>query len=776
MRRISSVASAKRLRRRIDHFGDRVADLVRRLAASGPRHSPASWPTRFSNECITRSRSSDFLTRPTARSSSDDCRSSVCSKLLCAEPSRSDALDSSLLCSSNRLAIDATSRKAADDNSVSRSVLASIRRAELAKVCAAFSVVAAKLLRAAAQALVDGRAGSPLPARSARPSCELDVDRRPIRSSTLSARVERAPSTADKVSAVRLASALTSAAFSLRSLSVARCVASSRLFCSSPPLWAKRSTSGLAVSSRIFDISAERLREHGVEFAGVGADRLGSVVGALADMLADRGESLRDHVGARDELRLGLRDLLVEFLADRLGGVGEALFDFADLLRDPSGSRARPAGSIRRCKGLCVRLCALGKLGSAVPASMSRALLKSRRVCRRAASSRLSRDAVRQARLSRVGNVGRCARRRAPRRSPARAATLAIDECTTCGEIDARASRSIRRFADTAIRRWSASSKMRPISWCARRQGFASLSARCDVIESAWSAASKMRPRSEARAASASADSPMRTVSRSSAPSNLRRMSPARAASDWAVSTARATSLWSAVSNVPTISLARAASMARPFPGREPASAFDVVIGGAAMSAPRDFGTRGKAASASSKARAISSALASRAAEVCSARSAILRSASLKALPACSCRALSDFHDLFAQRAGDEDGALFEHAADVVDACRQRALHGPGAFLDDAGLPAERLLDLFDIHGEHARRSRGGDLRCARTWPCTTGRRSPRVSAQLVQVVFQRPREHVAAFGELADMAGYRLVDRRSGSRRASSGRLPARG
>ena len=68
----------------------------------------------------------------------------------------------------------------------------------------------------------------------------------------------RAPSTAASVSAVRLASALTSVAFSVRSRSVACCVAASRLFCNSPPLSVKRSTSGRAVSSRILVISAER--------------------------------------------------------------------------------------------------------------------------------------------------------------------------------------------------------------------------------------------------------------------------------------------------------------------------------------------------------------------------------------------------------------------------------------------------------------------------------------------------------------------------------------
>ena len=89
----------------------------RSIPASGPRPSPCALPTRFSNELMTRSRSSDLLTRPTARSSSDDCRSSVCSKFYCAEPSRSEALASSRPCSSKLVAIAATSR----------SVLATVR-------------------------------------------------------------------------------------------------------------------------------------------------------------------------------------------------------------------------------------------------------------------------------------------------------------------------------------------------------------------------------------------------------------------------------------------------------------------------------------------------------------------------------------------------------------------------------------------------------------------------------------------------------------------------
>ena len=68
----------------------------------------------------------------------------MCSRLLCAEVSRSDALDSKRLCSSKRVAIEATSFSVFDDSSVRRCVLESTSRAELAKVCAARSVLVAK--------------------------------------------------------------------------------------------------------------------------------------------------------------------------------------------------------------------------------------------------------------------------------------------------------------------------------------------------------------------------------------------------------------------------------------------------------------------------------------------------------------------------------------------------------------------------------------------------------------------------------------------------------
>ncbi len=133
-----------------------------------------------------------------------------------------------------------------------------------------------------------------------------------------------------------------------------------------------------------------------------------------------------------------------------------------------------------------------------------------------------------------------------------------------------------------------------------------------------------------------------------------------------------------------------------------------------------------------------------------------------------------DFHDLFAQRAGDEDSAFLEHAADVVDTCRQRTFHGRGTLLDDAGLPAERLLDLFDIRGDCRGdvRASGGDL------VDMTGQGTVDVRAridQLAEIVLQRTGQHVSAFGQLADMAGNDVVDLAAARRKVSAGRLPAR-
>ena len=144
---------------------------------------------------------------------------------------------------------------------------------------------------------------------------------------------ERAPSTAASVSAVRLASALTSAAFSLRSRSVA-CVRRSL-----QALLQLAAAFGEAVDQRPGRLVEDRVisaarGEHRVELARIDADRLGGLVGALADMLADGGEGFRNDVGARHQLRLGLRNLLVDLLGDRLGAVGEPALGLADLAGD----------------------------------------------------------------------------------------------------------------------------------------------------------------------------------------------------------------------------------------------------------------------------------------------------------------------------------------------------------------------------------------------------------------------------------------------------------
>ena len=52
-------------------------------------------------------------------------------------------------------------------------------------------------------------------------------------------------------------------------------------------------------------------------------------------MLADGGERLGDHVGACDELGLGLRDLVADALRHRFGTVGYAPLGLADMVADP---------------------------------------------------------------------------------------------------------------------------------------------------------------------------------------------------------------------------------------------------------------------------------------------------------------------------------------------------------------------------------------------------------------------------------------------------------
>lgn len=79
------------------------------------------------------------------------------------------------------------------------------------------------------------------------------------------------------------------------------------------------------------------LGQHRVQLTRVGADCARRLVGALADMLADRGERLGDHVGARHELCFRLVDLLAELLTHGLGAVGEPVLDIGDMSADPRG-------------------------------------------------------------------------------------------------------------------------------------------------------------------------------------------------------------------------------------------------------------------------------------------------------------------------------------------------------------------------------------------------------------------------------------------------------
>ena len=300
--------------------------------------------------------------------------------------------------------------------------------------------------------------------------------------------------------------------------------------------------------------------------------------------------------------------------------------------------------------------------------------------------------------------------------------------------------------------------------------------------------------------------SPMRALSRWSASSKLRRMSPARAASTDAVSTARATRRWSASSNVPAISRARVARTGRGARRRDPLSAVETPRSRARATARGFVGAgdeRPRIGVGAARQFAIGlvegvgdfSARASRALDVFSARSAILRSASLKALPASWFSADGDFEHLVAQRAGDDHGALFEHLADVVDAGRQRALHGAGALLDDAGLAAERssifstsaassvgdsrcggrrsvlAWHLHDVVEAAARVSaslrrssssaRASMLRPSAslaTWPATISSIA-RGFGKLLEVGFERAGQDVAALGQFLDLAGDQSVD-----------------
>ena len=133
-----------------------------------------------------------------------------------------------------------------------------------------------------------------------------------------------------------------------------------------------------------------------------------------------------------------------------------------------------------------------------------------------------------------------------------------------------------------------------------------------------------------------------------------------------------------------------------------------------------------------------------------------------------------DFHDLVAQRAGDDHGALFQHLADIVDAGRQRALHGAGALLDDAGLAAERLLDLLDIGGDGLRRCRRACRRSCRCGAAIATSISRRASASLPRSSSSARASVSRPSASLRDVAGDDVVELRRGRRRPSAGRPAA--
>src|SRR5690606_8279468 len=117
-----------------------------------------------------------------------------------------------------------------------------------------------------------------------------------------------------------------------------------------------------------------------------------------------------------------------------------------------------------------------------------------------------------------------------------------------------------------------------------------------------------------------------------------------------------------------------------------------------------------------------------------------------------------DFQDLFPQLAGDEHGAVFQRAADIVRACGKCALHCACAFLDDASLPFECLFDLLDIgcDGIRNKRALGRDLIDVTRYGAVDVAADVR---QLGEVTLQRLGEQAAALCQLADMASDDVVD-----------------
>ena len=182
---MSSVASAKRLVADSIDLGDRVADLVGRFQrpALGLFQRVADQVLERSHDAFEVLRLLDQPDREILQRGLPLQRVlEIALRRARAGPTRWRAA-----CCARRtwLAIEATSRSVLDDSSVRRVVLASTRRAELAKVCAAFSVRRGEACRVLPVSRSSTLAGSALAASISSLSCELDAASRPIRSATL---------------------------------------------------------------------------------------------------------------------------------------------------------------------------------------------------------------------------------------------------------------------------------------------------------------------------------------------------------------------------------------------------------------------------------------------------------------------------------------------------------------------------------------------------------------------------------------------------------------
>ncbi len=118
-------------------------------------------------------------------------------------------------------------------------------------------------------------------------------------------------------------------------------------------------------------------RQQIVELACALVERLGGFLGALTDMLVHRREGLGDHVGARNQLGLGLRHLLDQLFADPLGAAGKPLLGgldlAADLVDDRIGTVSEPLLHIGKRRGDL--LGALGQLAGGFLGALDDALV-----------------------------------------------------------------------------------------------------------------------------------------------------------------------------------------------------------------------------------------------------------------------------------------------------------------------------------------------------------------------------------------------------------------